>query len=480
MHLPDLPLEIYSRGTPRADEPLVISEGQGRGQQVVAASERAYRLGVRPGMRVSEAHALAGALRVKARDAAAEREALARLAAWSGRYTSCVSLVHPDALLLEIAGSRKVYGGFDPIVHGLRQGLRELGYTARVSIAPTPLGATWLARAGRETRISAYSALFSALGELPLTCLDLDPEREMLLKGLGLVTLVDCLRLPRDGIARRVGPKILQLLDRAFGRLPDPRAPFVPPEYFRARLGLPAPIATREALLFPLHRLLLELAGFLVTRGMGATALRIVFHSTRSQSTPVSLRLVAPSRDAAHLTGLARERLERLTLAAPAEEIIVEVDSMRPLAPQAVDFFAGAKTAETRRAEMVEQLQARLGRDAVCGVASHPEHRPECAWRHAEPGTLTLPRDRMPFGVVRHGSRPLWLLPAPVALSERDGRPCWNGALALEPERERIESGWWDDEQVARDYFVARNSSGQCFWVFRELHTRRWFLHGVF
>ncbi|HEY6237201.1 MAG TPA: DNA polymerase Y family protein, partial [Candidatus Elarobacter sp.] len=336
VHLPRLSLEIYRRGA-RVDRPLVIGEGEGREQRIVAASEGARRSGVRPGMRVSEAYALASALCVKARDTTAEREALERLAAWSGQYTSCVSLILPDTLLLEIAGSRQLHGGPDRLARQVRNGLNDLGYTARLATAPTPLGATWLARAGRDVEITDHTALFSALAQLPLTCLNLEPQCEMRLTGMGLVTLVDCLRLPRDGIARRVGPEILASLDRAFGRLPDPRAAFVPPERFHARLGLPAPVTTREALLFPLHRLLIELAGFLAARGMGAAALEITLHSTRAVSTRVSLQLVAPSRDVQHLGSLVRERLERLTLEAPVEEVRLDVDALLPLAAQPLD-----------------------------------------------------------------------------------------------------------------------------------------------
>ena len=52
---------------------------------------------------------------------------------------------------------------------------------------------------------------------------------------------------------------------------------------------------------------------------------------------------------------------------------------------------------------------------------------------------------------------------------------------AGEPERERIEGGWWDGGEVGRDYFVARSQQGERLWVFRELGgRRRWFLQGWF
>jgi protein ImuB len=73
------------------------------------------------------------------------------------------------------------------------------------------------------------------------------------------------------------------------------------------------------------------------------------------------------------------------------------------------------------------------------------------------------------------------LLPSPVALEVRGGTPWLEGALTLEPDRERIESGWWDDGDVRRDYFVARTRTGARLWVYRELtDSCCWFLHGVF
>jgi protein ImuB len=46
---------------------------------------------------------------------------------------------------------------------------------------------------------------------------------------------------------------------------------------------------------------------------------------------------------------------------------------------------------------------------------------------------------------------------------------------------ERIESSWWDGEDVQRDYFVAEDRAGLRLWVFRErTGEHRWFLHGIF
>jgi protein ImuB len=102
-----------------------------------------------------------------------------------------------------------------------------------------------------------------------------------------------------------------------------------------------------------------------------------------------------------------------------------------------------------------------------------PDHRPELAWQPAEPGgSIAIASASNP--------RPLWLLAEPKPLrTNPDG--AWPGSLSILSGPERIESGWWDGNDVRRDYFVARSSAGARFWVFRERSgTSGWFVHGVF
>jgi protein ImuB len=170
--------------------------------------------------------------------------------------------------------------------------------------------------------------------------------------------------------------------------------------------------------------------------------------------------------------------------------------SLLPLIAGSLDVFAasgggagtGAGCGRDSVPQLVERLRARLGEEAVYGVVSIPEHRPEAAWRrvHELPQvsirrvgeTMTTTGDGMP--------RPVWLLDAPLALSESDLREFHQSGLVLEQGPERIESGWWDGRGVARDYYIARRissarrSRGAKLWVFQERQSKRWYLHGMF
>src|SRR3990172_9208269 len=132
-----------------------------------------------------------------------------------------------------------LFGGKEALLQRVRDGLRALGHQVSVALAPTPLAATWLAGSGQERCITDPAQLTKHVLRLPINVLNLEARQQATLTGMGLQCIGDCLRLPRDGFARRLGPRLLQTLDQALGRVPDPRLSYVPPPRFSSRLPLP-------------------------------------------------------------------------------------------------------------------------------------------------------------------------------------------------------------------------------------------------
>ena len=476
LHLPRLPLEVFQRagvlprgaaGETAQAVPFAVTAGVNP-PRVMLPDEPALRCGIAPGMALSAAQAIAPHLRTRPRDASLEAAALAGLARWGGQFPPTLSLAPPDALLLEIGGCLRLFGGLAPLLERLRHGVTELGFDPVPASAPTAAGALMLARSGLETHVSDHTALGQRLGQLCIDTLDTTPEVQAGLQRLGLRTLEDCLRLPRDGLARRFGQALLDRMDRALGLQPDPRLPYVAPEHFCSRLVLPVPVPDAGQVVFGLRRLVAELAGFLTSRDAGAT--RVVLHLEHEDHPPtaVAVDLSLPSRDPAHLLVLLRERIGRVALPGPVEACRLECPETRPLDPRPLSLFPDREEATEERMALVERLRARLGRQAVHGLVPVPEHRPELAFREAEPGSAAPPGPGM--------QRPVWLLdaPAPMAI----------GGLRLLQGPERIESGWWDGRHVQRDYYVAALPDGTRLWIYRDRSeaaaTPRWFVHGLF
>jgi len=466
--IPDLPLAVFERL--RGDgTPFIVSEQQA----VLAANRAALAGGVRPGMRLTAARALLPRLAVHPRDGEAEARALRQLAAWALQFTPFVSLQPPHGLLLEIGGSLRLFDGLSNLLSRIGQALAELGYSGVRGVAPTPTGAWLLARAGDQQPALEPETLRAQLEALPFTALMLDPAQALALEGLGLTTIGDCLRLPRAGLARRLGPDLLLQLDRALGTAPDPRRPYLPPPRFQARLELPSEVEHCEQLLFALKRLLQELCGFLRGLDSGSQRLEIELRHADGPHTLVRVGLVQPSREPDYLLGLVRERLERVELRAPVRSLDLRAADIQLLAPERPELLGDPGRPRHLWSHLVERLHARLGEDAIHGLSTRSEHRPEHAWAYTAPGR--------PAEAEQHGERPLWLLPQPHPLRLQGGRPYWHGPLILESGPERIETGWWDGQDVSRDYYTARNPKGTRLWVFRERRDQRqWFLHGLF
>jgi protein ImuB len=476
LHFASLPLEIVTRGT-RTPGPLAIASSSAATAEIVACNPEAERRGIRVGMAAAAARTLASGLQVLPRDAAAERAALEGIAAWALQFTPVVSLAAPGEILLEVGGSCRLFGGFSRLWADVEQKLGTLGYTAFVAAASTPLAAQWLARAGFSARIRHDDALLLALEQLPVDVLGAAPPVQDLLQDIGVHTLGECLRLPRDGLARRGGTELLDRLDRALGRIPDPRPAFMPPARFAAALRLPAPANEADALLFAARRLIAELCGWLAATGQGAQRLAFeLAHEGRGrEATRFGLSLVTATRDPAHLADVLRERLERLALPCPAIALALESETLLPLASSNLSFLPDERAGTETAARLVERLRARLGEEAVRGFDTLPDHRPERAWRHCEPGKESGAPRAWPAG-----TRPLWLLDSPRPLVEIGEVPQYEGPLTLLTAPERIESGWWDGHDVAREYFIACNRAQSLLWIYREPRQGGWYLHGFF
>lgn len=475
LQFPLLPLEVFHRGGAPCGSSAIVD---GAPPRILLPDASAANAGIRPGMTLAAAHALVPGLGSRSRDHLLEQRTLESLALWAEQFTPAISIDPSNALLLEIGGCLQLFQGLDAMSALVRAGVAELGFDVQLACAPTPAGALLLARNGLDTLVTDHAALRRQLIRLPIEGLDAPPRTLAALAGLGLRTVGDVLRLPRDGLARRFGHELLDHLDRAFGDCPDPRAPFIPPPRFASRLVLPVPVPEIEQLLFGFKRLVLELTGFLAGRQAGVTRFAITLEHEDHPATRLRIELSMPSRDPAHLTLLLRERLSRVTLPQAVEAIGIDAEETMQLAPASFSFFAERGDSIEDRTVLVERLRARLGRDAVHGLALVPEHRPELAFREAEPGTTGATPPGPP--------RPLWLLAVPRPLARDAHGPHLDGPLQLLRGPERIENGWWDDNDIRRDYFIAADLQGARLWVYREhgpvgdVDPERWFLHGLF
>jgi protein ImuB len=424
-------------------------------------------------------------------------EKLERLASRALRFTPRVSLVSPDGLLLEVKGSLQLFAGLTTLRDELRGEVVALHREAVLAFATTPLAALTAARAGQALEITDPAQLIGQLTSLPLTALRWPQEMLARLACAGVRTIGAALRLPRAGFARRFGSEPLAMLDVLTGRAPQALENFHPRACFRHRRDLDCELSQHALLRAALAPLFADLDRFLRARQCGVVELECRLEHRHVPPTLCALPLAEPAADAVRLAVLFGERLDALRLPEPVRACELYAAALLPYRPSRRCLWQPGEhggEAGGVGSDLIERLRARLGPRAVHGLGVRAEHRPEAGWTTTAPPPAVAPHvgssrkcafadDTADEGTVHEPPlhRPLWILPVPHPLAERDGLPLRRGALRLTSEPERIESGWWDGAEIARDYYTAIDIHGVRLWVFREREAPHgWFLHGVF
>ena len=475
-----LPIEVILNSRIKPEAILVEQKRQAR---ILVGNQVAGQLGIRPGLSVKAAMAMVPDLAIAHRDVRLEARTLQRLAAWAARFTPAVSIDSSNVLLLDVQASLKFFGGLSKLWGLLRSGFDRWGYRVTVACAPTALASIWLARAGEpdDRGIPQYSR--ERLAALPIACLRWPENIERMLKEMGVGTLGECIRLPRDGFARRIGQEKLRQLDQGFGMQPELREFYRSPRRFYAELELPAETANCQLLLESLERLLSDLKAFLLANQNAVQVLWIHLRHYGKPPTLLRIGLLQPATDTGYLLNLARIRFTETQFSAPVISMALQADPVTVQAASGPDLLGCSTDPNMGTLELLEQLQARLGSQAIYGIRPVPEHRPESAWTAAslwleDSRSVSGTSDKSGYDRVAH--RPLWMLAEPLALPMAEGRPVFRGELNLEGDPERIETGWWDGRDVRRDYYRAWNRHGMRLWIFQDCRESRWYLHGLF
>jgi protein ImuB len=296
-------------------------------------------------------------------------------------------------------------------------------------------------------------ALQHHLGQLPVDRIALEPAVATALSRMGLRTLSQVQALPRQSLARRFEAQVLKHLDALFGERRLALAFYLPPDRFDVRIELNFDVQSHQALLFPLRRLTGDLSAFLCGRDSGVQRFDLHLEHAGLPDSVIKVGLLSAERDPAMLFELARGRLEQVQVEAPVRGFRLCAEDLPSFVPQRQELFDDRPQQSLPWEQLRERLRARLGDEAVQGLRFQADHRPECAWQaRADNQRCTgLP------GVLRPG----WLLTEPQAIHEGSTR------ILMGPER--IESGWWDGDDVRRDYYLIETRSGQQGWAYRAV-----------
>lgn len=423
---------------------------------------------------------------------AADLEEFSPRIGWCDR-SSCVCL--------DVTSTSRWFGGESRLLVRVREWCEERRLAGRAAIADT-LGAAWavvhfgIDCAGTfATQVVPIDQATAALADLPIEGLRLTRDTEQVLHELGVDIIDRLLALPRDEIAERFEPDLLLRIDQAVGAVPEPYAAYRREPEVKIEQSWEFGISDAESVIYAWERLLPRLLPQLSERGRGVARLLAELIGESGAVCRLVVGLLRPTLDRRHLLGLLRLRLESVRLCEPVTGTRLAVLEDASLAVQQQVLFRelSPPVESAEWASLVERLAGRLGPDHVVRIRSHPDHEPERAWKAAPwiRRTPRRPRGRETATLTQPlPPRPTWLLPQPRVIQ----------VLAIAPQGhpqrfydrnhesrvtqswgpERIETGWWRGPSLRRDYYRVATDTGAQAWLYRELRTRRWYLHGWF
>jgi protein ImuB len=467
------------------DTPVIVADKLERGR-VVDCSLPAAALGVRPGMTLVQAQAVANEARTvvddRERDAAIWHEVLEALDAAS----PLVEDAGWGRAFLEMHG---IEGSAEGWIGAVRNALAGFDLPLRTGLGPNPFVAYAAAVLGDGTICEDDPAAF--LAPFPLEQLECGDGICDRLRLLGVRTLGELAALPHGPFVRRFGPEAAQWHEWAHGvdrRRLQPRARAL--RIDRKSYG-EGEATSEEAVLFALRALVNRVVDDLGAAGKRAGRLVLTLECENGDLRDLTTRVAQPTAVPGTLFDLLRARLEGVVLDAPVVglRLVAELleDGGVPLA-----LFAGSDPDPDALGIVLARLDAALGDGGA--QRSRTVNGPRVERRFAfEPFTLeplvTRTWSSAAVAPLPQTATLQYRLvsPQPVAVRVIGGMPRFVGTPAqtvLDAAGPwRVEEGWWagatgSGERLVRDEYDVLLDDGSLVRIAHEGST--WNIRGVY
>ncbi|MGA3032353.1 MAG: hypothetical protein ABSD70_03675 [Terracidiphilus sp.] len=278
------------------------------------------------------------------------------------------------ALVLDIAGTERLFGPPAQLAERLRDELAEAGFRAGVAVSANYDTARMKAAGISGIAVIPEGAEADALAKLPIAALGLDEERASTFALWGIGTLGELACLPEADLVARMGPEARRWRALARGAAEHAFVPIEPEFTLEEFCEFEAPVEQIDSLLFVGARMI----DCLVTRAAGrALALRSLKAEMRLEggaAHSVTIRPAIPSADRKFLL-----KLLQLEIGAHPPQAAVVALTLRAEAGQTSKVQLGLFTPQTPEPSRLDVTLARLrtlvGEERVGSPVLEDTHR---------------------------------------------------------------------------------------------------------
>ncbi len=465
-----------------------------------------------------------------------DRRVLQEAAEHTRRFAPVVGLDMmpvPDSLHLDITGCGSLFGGESSLAEQIINCLAGRKFHCRVAISDS-VATAWafahteghflqhnvVRQRGRGQRTRRRHPELPEL-DLPIAIippgqaeswlqpLSIDVARipiadTHVLRQLGIVTIRQLLELPEEDLPSRLSNFAIRRLRQLRGIENEIIEAIPEADPVQASWVSEFPVSDRRGICHVLKHLVQDIVAQLKRRHLGTVRLTCQLTQENGNKIELAADMIRPLQSASELYAVLSLRFESLRLQQAVMAISMQsaVVSL-PTAHQKDLFNANLHIDPAEElAAVVNRLSSRLGKEAVLTVHPVdnpvPEHAVELRpLMTSKPGAsthtdnqladLVTPDDAHRLG-IQVAERPLRLLSSAECIGGADTNPLTDG-FVRNGQRcrvvdftgpERIETQWWHESAVHRDYYRVRTSEQATYWIYRDTVQGAWFLHGMF
>ena len=459
-YVPMFPLAARLRSEPDlTSEAVVIVDGNGNAAHVVAATRRARKKAIHPGLSLAQARSILPNLIARGRDSACERTAQEALLEVGETFSPRVEDAGEGMVYVDIAGMERHFESEQALGKAAIRAADAIGLPVRVGIAASKLAARIAAELPKSPVVVERDREAEFLAPLPLTRLAPELDAATTLHRWGIASIGDLARLPESEVASRLGELGRELHYAARGIDPRPLIPRALPPEFREGMELEWPLVALEPFLFIANAALDRLAKRMEVQGFACTRLELTMNLEPDGFHSRTIDLPAPTRDVKTMLTLLRLDVEKAPPGAPVTGFTLVAHPDRPRRAQ-LSLFGPAALSPEKLATTIARLVSMLSEDRVGMPMTVDGHLPErfAVGSYAPPPPPNT-RRKPPRGRGLLGVR-VFRPPIPVEVTVNDGRiehiqgeGDLQGDVRASSGPWRVEEGWWRDAPDAREYW---------------------------
>ena len=469
---------------------LALADAKGERARIVAFTRAAHRAGVRVGMTVCQARAMAGGqgkLRVlpaSPADTAAAQAALADVG-----YCFAPRVQHEeDRIFFEVGDLRRLFPSEQALAQSVTAQAARVGLATRVAIAANK-GVARVASRAQDIAIVPVGGEAVFLAPLPVgMALITNNDLAARLSRWGIRSLGALAHLPKDAVVLRLGEAGARLWRLASGCDEEPLAPLPPPDAIEEGTEIDYPICELEPLAFVLRSLLDQAMTRLQGRGLGCAELTLRFKLDPCGFDVRQVPLAAPTRETSTLLELARLALAQRPPSAPVKGVALLVLPAQVRAVQ-LDLLRPSGPAPERLAATLARLSALVGIENLGAPVEANSFREEAVavqpYKTRPDPVMSEPQQPTVEGRTALAFRRFQPPQELEIIMGRQGPSALRGKattarilMAAGPYRASGE--WWSGEGFSRDYWDVHASDGAVYRVHQDQQSGQWFLDGYY